>query len=876
MAVHIGPKKRAKSTLRYNWDDLDPRTKAVTSTLTPARSPARPKSVLENTDDSSPGAFLDVAPDANWDEVDLMIMDTAALTAPLKKRSGATLRIAVYTRFSTDQQKAASSEIQERECVRYYRANLGGVRHTHYRDDAQTGTNTDRQGLQEFLEAVAADLIDVVVIWTFDRLSRETYDGVPVIQFLEKHGVELHISRKGRRVTKREAIIDAVNAEEENALRIDRLGQGLDDLVRNGGLPWGWHYGLRPTRRSGFPEPDPDQWPIVQGITRDIVFKSSNDIAYELNAEGIRSPEGNGPWDGTAVSFIAQNIANTGRIHFRKTAMMYDPVNHKWERKTNPKHKWVKGFNADIILVTDQEFIAAVQAIQARNSRQRGITLDRSNHALAVFGNPICDCPARNETQSFLLKYVSRATQSHRYTCKNGNEKCCSDAQSFVGNDVEKAIFDAMVPRLKPRLSGFDDKLKASLIEVESLNQIRRDAEAKILAKNVAQSQRLRRQSLEDTSEEAKEDYKAITSELDAKRQESKRRLALIPTIAVEEIDFDGVREDIFSALVMLRNRIPFVPKDREEVELINKLREGVLGIRIARQGRLRGSFSISIAAQWERYVLSETQVMACNFQPEIIETECHLDPSYINVGSVNHMSELAAAGLHALSDEQWEFVKDKLPDLSITKSAGLRASDTRKIVHVVIFTARMKVPLTRPPAHFGRATEVLDGVKRFVYAGGIEVLKQTLGSNAEWSEGLDFSKFDKLPRSKHSTTQPALAASRAAKTGEYDLTDQEWGSIEHLFVEKLSKPASGRPAAIDMRTAMNGILIKIRTGCAWEKMPVNFGTGADLLNIVQRLHYHGVWHATRGILTEKFPKVVDGLPVEQPFAGWQLRRPRK
>jgi transposase len=162
----------------------------------------------------------------------------------------------------------------------------------------------------------------------------------------------------------------------------------------------------------------------------------------------------------------------------------------------------------------------------------------------------------------------------------------------------------------------------------------------------------------------------------------------------------------------------------------------------------------------------------------------------------------------------------------------------------------------------------------RLVYAGGIDILQQTLGSDPKWSEGLDFSKFDMLPRSKHGTTQPTLAAARAAKTGEYDLTNEQWGSIEHLFIDKLSKPASGRPAAIDMRTAMNGILIKIRTGCAWEKKPVNFGTGAELLNIVQRLHYHGVWHAARGILTEKFPKVVDVLPVEHLFAGWQLRRP--
>jgi DNA invertase Pin-like site-specific DNA recombinase/transposase len=869
VAVYIGPKKRAKSTFQFGWDELDPRLKPAFPLPVQARPAALPNGVPYNPYDPAPEAVCDVA-DIDWDEIDLMIMGPKTARATTRrKRSGAERRIGIYARYSSDRQKPTSIEIQVRDGVRYIRSDLNGAKHTIFRDDARTGTNTNRQGLQALLEAVAGGLIDVVVIWSFDRLSRETYDGVPVIRFLEMHDVELHIIRKGRKVTKREAITDAVQAEEENAVRTEFMGNGLDDLVRKGGLPWGRHYGLQPTRRRGFPEHHPDQRPVVERITRDVVHKSGDAIADELNADGVPSPEGKAPWNGAAVLAIAQNIANTGRIHFRATGMHYNVGTKAWERKSNPKHNLVKGFNPDIVLVKDHEFISAVQAIRARDTRKGGRIHDKSNHALPVFGNPICDCPDRNEKQSFQLNYVDERKCSHRYACCNGGERCCSDAQSFMGDPIEKAIFDVTAPRLATRLEGYDGELKDSLAEIDSGLAVRRDAETSILNGLREQSQRLMLLKISDAHD--MEDRDALAEELKRQRRVSERRLALIPEIAVDDIDFDGVRETLSTALTMLRGRIPFVPHDCQERELVGALRKGVLGIRISRAGRLRGSFGISIAVQWERYVLSEAQVLACDFQPKIIETECHLEPSYTNVGSVSYMSELAAAGLHALSGAQWELVKDRLPDLSITESGGLRISDTRKIVHLLIFMARMKVPLTRPPAYFGPAKEAYNAVLRLVLAGGIEILQRTLASDPTWSEGPDFSRFDKLRRSKHST-QPTLAAARAAGRGEYDLTDEQWASIAHLFVERLSKPSSGRPVGIDMRTAMDGVLTKLRTGCGYKKMPERFGGGRELLNITQRIHYHGVWHAARDMLRERFPEVLEGLPAD-PFPNWALRR---
>lgn len=53
-----------------------------------------------------------------------------------------------------------------------------------------------------------------------------------------------------------------------------------------------------------------------------------------------------------------------------------------------------------------------------------------------------------------------------------------------------------------------------------------------------------------------------------------------------------------------------------------------------------------------------------------------------------------------------------------------------------------------------------------------------------------------------------------------YELTDEQWERIEPLFPSY----RTGRPAAIDNRTAFNGILWLMRSGAAWRDVPERYG----------------------------------------------------
>ena len=55
-----------------------------------------------------------------------------------------------------------------------------------------------------------------------------------------------------------------------------------------------------------------------------------------------------------------------------------------------------------------------------------------------------------------------------------------------------------------------------------------------------------------------------------------------------------------------------------------------------------------------------------------------------------------------------------------------------------------------------------------------------------------------------------------------HELTDEQWAVIEPLIPKKQSK--RGRPRADDRKT-LNGILYVLKTGCAWEDVPRQYGS---------------------------------------------------
>ena len=108
---------------------------------------------------------------------------------------GKTLRCAIYTRRSVEQgfdHQFSSIEAQRAICAAYIasqRPNGWSEIPKHYDDPGHSGASLNRPALQELLSDIESGLIDVLLIYKLDRISRSLLDFVRLMDLLESFGV---------------------------------------------------------------------------------------------------------------------------------------------------------------------------------------------------------------------------------------------------------------------------------------------------------------------------------------------------------------------------------------------------------------------------------------------------------------------------------------------------------------------------------------------------------------------------------------------------------------------------------------------------------------------------------------------------------------
>src|SRR5215469_7850134 len=106
-----------------------------------------------------------------------------------------TRRCAVYTRKSSDEgleQSFNSLDAQREACIAYIESQRGEgweLLSTRYDDGGFSGGNMERPALQRLLTDVDTGLIDVVVVYKVDRLTRSLADFAKIVERFDQHGV---------------------------------------------------------------------------------------------------------------------------------------------------------------------------------------------------------------------------------------------------------------------------------------------------------------------------------------------------------------------------------------------------------------------------------------------------------------------------------------------------------------------------------------------------------------------------------------------------------------------------------------------------------------------------------------------------------------
>ena len=107
------------------------------------------------------------------------------------------LRVALYARYSSDQQREASIEDQLRLC-RIYAEKQGWVVAESYYDRAVSGASLIRTGIQALLADALRDRFQVVLAEALDRISRDQEDVADVFKRMAFAGVKKGFISIGR------------------------------------------------------------------------------------------------------------------------------------------------------------------------------------------------------------------------------------------------------------------------------------------------------------------------------------------------------------------------------------------------------------------------------------------------------------------------------------------------------------------------------------------------------------------------------------------------------------------------------------------------------------------------------------------------------
>jgi site-specific DNA recombinase len=240
------------------------------------------------------------------------------------------LRAAVYARYSSDLQSAASIDDQVRLCKERI-VQMGGKLIDVYTDAAISGSRLqNRPGIRALLDDARSRPrpFDIVISEALDRLSRDQEDVAGLFKRLAHLDISIHTLSEGDINELHVGLKGTMNAPflKDLAAKVKRGQRGRAEARRAAG---GLSYGYRVIREIGADgeiergrrEIHPEEAAVIRRIFEEFVSgRSPRAIATDLNREHIPSPRG-GAWNASTINGhserlhgILQNPLYVGRI----------------------------------------------------------------------------------------------------------------------------------------------------------------------------------------------------------------------------------------------------------------------------------------------------------------------------------------------------------------------------------------------------------------------------------------------------------------------------------------------------------------------------------------------------------------------------------
>ncbi len=241
---------------------------------------------------------------------------------------------AIYARVSSDKQReektiaSQTAALVAFACEQQFEVPQEWV----FEDDGYSGANLIRPGLERMRDLAAEGLIQAVLVYAPDRLSRRYAHQILLIEEFARAGVETLFVRAPRGSTAEDELLvqfQGMIAEYERSQILERSRRGKRHRARQGevsvlsGAPFGYHFIRKTDHSAAYYQIDEEQARIVRWMFElySVRGLSIGAIARLLNEHAIPTCKRRGRWERSTVWGMLRNPAYKGQACFGKTTL---------------------------------------------------------------------------------------------------------------------------------------------------------------------------------------------------------------------------------------------------------------------------------------------------------------------------------------------------------------------------------------------------------------------------------------------------------------------------------------------------------------------------------------------------------------------------
>ena len=378
-------------------------------------------------------------------------------------------RVAIYARYSSDNQRDESIDAQLRAAEKYCR-DKEYIIVEKYLDRAKSGRTDKRPEFQRMMDDSKKDMFDIVLVHKLNRFSRNLKDAFRYKTDLSQYGIRIESISEHIDGTPMGIIVEAVLFGVAESFSADLALETMKGMRENaykakhtGGKP---PLGFDVDKTTKQLIINKDEAPIVQ-----MIFKlydegvSYNRIIDALNALSYTTKAGK-PFAKNSLNSILRNEKYSGMYFFNKRASQ-----DAYGKRNNHSYKSddeIIRIDGGCPAIISKDLWNRVQAKIHSGVRVGGRSAAKNMYLLT--GVVYCGCCGRRMTGNRVISGGASRSDYQSYRCENrecnnGSTKCLW-IDAFVLSELERIIFnEQQIPFLLQKMREFQKDFAVETVD---------------------------------------------------------------------------------------------------------------------------------------------------------------------------------------------------------------------------------------------------------------------------------------------------------------------------------------------------------------------------------------------------------------------------